>query len=489
MLAHQLSLSGDTVDDAFISFRYASNLINGNGLVFNSGVRVEGYTNFLWVMISAAWMKAGVPPELGAKITGALCSLGILLLLFRSVGKHCLWAAIAPVLLAFDPNLNYWSTAGLETPLFVFLIFAGFLKAKRDAEKNTDTLFSGLILGGAYLTRPEGAAVFVFLGFFLIVTRRNESNRLKFHFPLKYILGFMIPFAPHLIWRYFYYGSFVPNTFYAKTGGGFLQMVRGFFYFVEWLQPEFIFLISAAALGFFVVKDKAGKAAGALIIFFIFYTIKIGGDFFGHHRFMVPLMPFVYFLIGQALLSARSFIHGLAAVCCGAVLIINGWNTFRTVSDPSIYSRELELNHPKTLLAKCLKKHARKNDSVATNVIGRLSFYSGLTTYDVFGLTEPYIARRKFRFQGLRTPGHEKSDHDYIMSKMPTYSTATEGKLLVYNRFVNRVNRFARKYMKVEDDGFRVFKPPQDLYSLKTLECGGRKYKIYKLKTADQSCP
>src|SRR5690606_452754 len=34
-------------DDAFISFRYAQNLIDGHGLVFNAGERVEGYTNFL----------------------------------------------------------------------------------------------------------------------------------------------------------------------------------------------------------------------------------------------------------------------------------------------------------------------------------------------------------------------------------------------------------------------------------------------------------
>nr|MBC8422663.1 hypothetical protein [bacterium] len=34
-------------EDAFISFRYAANLLDGHGLVFNPGERVEGYTNFL----------------------------------------------------------------------------------------------------------------------------------------------------------------------------------------------------------------------------------------------------------------------------------------------------------------------------------------------------------------------------------------------------------------------------------------------------------
>ncbi len=42
-----------TQDDAYISFRYAANYLTGHGLVYNYGERVEGYTNFLWVMLLA----------------------------------------------------------------------------------------------------------------------------------------------------------------------------------------------------------------------------------------------------------------------------------------------------------------------------------------------------------------------------------------------------------------------------------------------------
>lgn len=48
------------VDDAFISCRYARNLAEGHGLVYNVGERVEGYTNFLWTVLVA----------LGSVITG-----------------------------------------------------------------------------------------------------------------------------------------------------------------------------------------------------------------------------------------------------------------------------------------------------------------------------------------------------------------------------------------------------------------------------------
>ena len=42
---------GWLADDAFISFRYSRNWANGEGLVYNAGERVEGYTNFLWVAV------------------------------------------------------------------------------------------------------------------------------------------------------------------------------------------------------------------------------------------------------------------------------------------------------------------------------------------------------------------------------------------------------------------------------------------------------
>ena len=42
------------LDDAFITFRYARNLADGMGPVFNPGEAVEGYTSFLWMLISSA---------------------------------------------------------------------------------------------------------------------------------------------------------------------------------------------------------------------------------------------------------------------------------------------------------------------------------------------------------------------------------------------------------------------------------------------------
>lgn len=59
-------------DDSFISFRYARNLAEGHGLVFNAGERVEGYTNLAWTLMLAAGARAGLDPIALSGILGIL---------------------------------------------------------------------------------------------------------------------------------------------------------------------------------------------------------------------------------------------------------------------------------------------------------------------------------------------------------------------------------------------------------------------------------
>src|SRR6185503_3325889 len=66
-------------DDAFISFRYAGHFASGHGIVFNLGERVEGYTNFLWVVVCAALYRIGVAPEHGAWWVSGACAIATLL--------------------------------------------------------------------------------------------------------------------------------------------------------------------------------------------------------------------------------------------------------------------------------------------------------------------------------------------------------------------------------------------------------------------------
>jgi hypothetical protein len=81
---HAHRLGHNVPDDAVTSMQYAKNLAHGHGLVFNQGERVDGYTNFLWVLVMTplyavcgcaggeydVWCHAGLSPVLIRRLSG-----------------------------------------------------------------------------------------------------------------------------------------------------------------------------------------------------------------------------------------------------------------------------------------------------------------------------------------------------------------------------------------------------------------------------------
>ena len=112
-------------DDAYISYRYARSLAGGDGLVFNPGERVEGYSNLLYVLLLApACPLAGDSAILPVAIVlNALFAAAALVLFHRRVadlyGQRS--ALLALALFAAWPSLWLWSASGMETPLVLLL--------------------------------------------------------------------------------------------------------------------------------------------------------------------------------------------------------------------------------------------------------------------------------------------------------------------------------------------------------------------------------
>ena len=71
-------------DDAFISFRYAKNLKEGLGLVYNSGEFVEGFTNFLWTILISVGMNFNLDPIHISSAFGILFYFLTLVVLYKS---------------------------------------------------------------------------------------------------------------------------------------------------------------------------------------------------------------------------------------------------------------------------------------------------------------------------------------------------------------------------------------------------------------------
>src|SRR5262245_32333076 len=129
-----------TDDDAFISFRYARNLATGNGLVYNVGERVEGYTNFLWTVLLASLRHLDTDLPRVASWLGRAFALATPALLFLgttrlgvlqpppSLPVPARWflAALAPLLLCLSEPWAAWAVGGLENVFSAFLVTAAY---------------------------------------------------------------------------------------------------------------------------------------------------------------------------------------------------------------------------------------------------------------------------------------------------------------------------------------------------------------------------
>lgn len=128
-LVHVVLLNCVT-EDAFITFRFARHVADGHGFVWNIGEPpIEGYTGFLWLLMSAAAAKAGLDLPRTAQVIGTLAGGATLLLAYLAGRRLCGWSpriAVIPVIMltAAGPFAT-WSASGMETVPFTLLAFAG----------------------------------------------------------------------------------------------------------------------------------------------------------------------------------------------------------------------------------------------------------------------------------------------------------------------------------------------------------------------------
>ena len=117
-------------DDEMVSMRYAKNLAEGHGLVWNpGGERVEGYTNLFWVLYLAVIHLLPVDPSkisVLVQLTGALLLLANLVVVKRIAGElsgGSTFVSLAAVLLtAFYLPLNTWGLQGTEVSALTLLL-------------------------------------------------------------------------------------------------------------------------------------------------------------------------------------------------------------------------------------------------------------------------------------------------------------------------------------------------------------------------------
>jgi hypothetical protein len=318
-------------DDAFISFRYAEHLVNGFGLVFNPGERVEGYTNLLWTLWIALGMTVRVPPEIWSVVWGLVfhaASLGLLVAWHvrfrRTSGTTLIAVPVAALLGAVNVDWAIYATSGLETSACTFLVLAGFMLLV--SERPVAVPAAGAVLALATLTRPDAIVFFVLGAAFIGWTRRPVVPQL-----VRLFVPFLLLVGPVVIWRWSYYGDVVPNTYYAKSANV-AWFEQGLFY-VWTYAARYWALVAAAGLGWFIgfrrgQGDRLSREcslAAAFVVVYALYVARVGGDFM-FARLLIPITPMLLILAETGIQASTASSRRLAAAAV-AVVVIATWFT------------------------------------------------------------------------------------------------------------------------------------------------------------------
>lgn len=424
----------EIVDDAFISFRYARNFAEGEGLVFNKGERVEGYTNFLWVLIMAAGHKAGFDlPRLSQNLS-ILCATLLVLAValfskfhFREL-PHWHVSCLAPALLALNPLYLEHIRTGLETLLFSLLMFLSLASYLYHDRRRGFPYLTGLLLGLGYLTRPETLIwAFSFVAVDL-AWAISAGEKLVERMPrvVKYAGAFALVVASHMIWRVSYYGDWLPNTYYAKGASNWAWGLLLTAMFM--LSSGFLPLI-VLATGPFLLRKKWAACMCAVISLTFLHNLRVGGDFIFTGRFLFPLLPLIYILaqelfrlISMRIVKLKNNQFGkkifFGALQAGILMlfIIGTLRDLHLVKEGVAFCREL--NRVNMRVAECILENTEPSDTIAVMAAGVVPYYTERNVIDMLGLNDKHIARRGITDKEC-TIGHQKADSDYVLDRKP----------------------------------------------------------------------
>lgn len=448
-------------DDAYISFRYAKNLANGLGLVYNPGEEppVEGYTNLLWVLLMAAVESVHADPTIWSRVLSLSCAMLLLLWVARFVQRaldsKLLVLALTTSFLVSLPSLQVWSTSGLAILPVTLCLFGVYDRLLRDPSQATgvrEGIQAGLLAACAALLRADAlvylALIFAIAGVTALLERRREYTRV-----LLWTGGLLALFlGAQFAWRYSYYGDWLPNTARVKAVGGdeiirAARHERGLGYVVSYFMTvTSMIVVPLASLVLLRRGPHRRFVVHALVVLLgtSAYALRAGGDFMAFGRFFVPAMPFLALLLAALVANLRAAAGWIPATAWTAICVTLSllpaydvelfpksaftrfhfrWND-RPEKRQSEYRRWVDMNRNANRwvqFGKMLAHVGQEGDSIVVGGVGAIAYYSGLIAYDTHGLTNRHWQEVQPPFQ-RKSPGHDREmEPSDFLEFDPTY--------------------------------------------------------------------
>jgi hypothetical protein len=404
-------------DDAFITYRYAKNLAHGYGITWNPGAPpVEGYTNFMLVILLAPGIRLGFDPLWTVRILSFAAALATSVLIalsvraeFKSSLPGAMW--VGSLFLLF-PMTARVSMLGLETVLYAFFLFLSFYSILQFtiSQKTRYAVIFGLAATCSVWCRPEGIIlIFICVAAVLVqAVRRKIDDAGQFRFI--FLVSFVFPICLQLLWKYIHFGSIIPNPFYIKVAGQHILSPTG-------LNSVLLFIMSVSSLWLLIILSLAERkehvtgiiiTLASLISYFLFFShVHTLMDM--HSRFLFPLLPFALFASSPILLrwftnldESHMPLFFKYCIIVIASFIISGLN-FHTFFAPlrahhGIAARfnPNDLMYKEYVFAKKLSQYSGiRETTIACSDAGAIPYFTEARNLDIVGLNDRFFATHR----------------------------------------------------------------------------------------------
>ena len=408
-------------DDAMVSMRYAANWAAGNGLVWQAGERVEGFSNPLWTMLMGVVHLLPVSirhTSLVVQVIGVAVlwgCLGATLRLGRSVGLSPSCRLLAGGLFVGQWNLLFFTLAGMETGLYALLITLA-LASCADALRRGEARVGPMAwLAVAAWVRPDAAIVIATTVVFMLVACRNRRRMAMGVLLIVGVIGLQT------IWRRYYYGAWMPNTYYLKaTGWPLVDRLPVGLHTGVWTLAALGVPIGLAMVSVVVRLDWWRAYLATTLIATLAYEIYVGGDAWPkHYRFVVPVSAGLMVLAVDAMsvIARQAWTRraGLmtAFMACVVLASTNSlhWRNWLLLDRPIATLA----NRTSVRYAVGLDRIADPSATAAVAWAGAFPYFSGRTCFDMLGKCDAHIARLAAG-DTIRVAGHNKFDPRYTIS-------------------------------------------------------------------------
>ena len=414
------------LDDANYSFRYAENWAAGRGLVFNEGERVEGYTNFLWVVLLAAG-TALTPfrPHWIALVLG-LASFLANVVVVSKIGARLAgeeragaWLPVAAATVALQTTMQRYATTGLETQLASLLVDLGLWGLLCGRVRAAG---GALVL--ATLTRPDHA-IFWLAGLAALPVRDRRS--------ITAYASSLLPLGAVIFAKVLYYGTILPNSFYARAADE-PHLKQGLVYGLSFLLGSHLWLVGGLFLASLALDARSSdlgswrRFALVAVPAWVAYVVWIGGDY-NYGRFFVVILPVLALGAAQAVHAARArnpwagaAIGGLLlGSATGLPLLGQGQRLAGIVDETLTLDHSWrDLVEPETILsARAVYAFEGVEDrgiDLTIEGTGGFAYRTHMRVVEACGLVDPQVARRGR--EGNNAVGHERClDREALLAR------------------------------------------------------------------------